>query len=73
MHSIKRISSLEINKRLSQKGTIWQSESYDRLIRDDKEMYFTIGYIVNNPVAAGLVRASEEWPHTYFDKSVWGS
>ena len=44
-----------INKVLSRRGTLWQNESYDHLIRDDLEFVRAVEYIVNNPVKAGLV------------------
>ncbi len=65
MHSIKRYSARECNKILKQDGYFWQHESYDRLVRNEKELYFTTEYILNNPVKAGLVEKREDWPHSY--------
>jgi len=65
MQSIKRISAKESNKYLGREGAFWLSESYDRLVRDEKELFFTIVYVVNNPVKAGLCKTPEEWKHTY--------
>ncbi|MDR3626146.1 MAG: transposase, partial [Ignavibacteriaceae bacterium] len=42
MQSIKRISARESNKILGREGKFWQDESFDRLIRHEKELYFTI-------------------------------
>ncbi|MBV8552744.1 MAG: transposase [Acidobacteriaceae bacterium] len=39
----------------------WQDESYDHLVRSDVEFERICCYIENNPVAAGLVRAKEEF------------
>ena len=35
--------------------SLWQRYGFDRVIRDDMELACTIGYIVANPVGAGLV------------------
>ena len=65
MQSIKRISAMESNKILKRKGSFWQDESYDHLVRDDVELYFLIKYVLMNPVAAGLTKEWDKWKHTY--------
>jgi REP element-mobilizing transposase RayT len=70
MQSIKRYSARHINKVLRREGSIWQSESYDHIVRSEKEFYRIISYIVNNPVKARLVDEWDEWPHTYVSKSI---
>jgi putative transposase len=65
MQSIKGNSSRKINKYLNTDGRLWQDESYDRWVRDDKELYFVIKYILLNPVKAGLVKNWYEWKNTY--------
>jgi type I restriction enzyme R subunit/putative DNA methylase len=39
----------------------WQDESYDHWVRDGKELDRIKRYVEENPVAAGLVDAAEEW------------
>ena len=68
MQSIKRISALRCNKLLNKKGKFWQDESFDRLVRDDVELYYIINYVINNPVKAGLVDDWEKWKYTYLVK-----
>jgi REP element-mobilizing transposase RayT len=58
MHSWKSFTSKEINRLLGTTGTLWQGESFDRLIRDGEELQRAIAYVANNPDAAGLVK----WP-----------
>jgi len=65
MQSIKRISARKCNLKLNLTGNFWQDESYDRWIRDDKELYFTIRYVLLNPVTAGLVDNWQDWLGTY--------
>jgi REP element-mobilizing transposase RayT len=65
MQSVKGISAFECNKILFRKGKFWQDESFDRWVRDDKELFFIIRYILLNPVKAGLVKNWYEWENTY--------
>ncbi|AFH48909.1 Hypothetical protein IALB_1198 [Ignavibacterium album JCM 16511] len=65
MQSIKRISARDCNKVLNRSGAFWQDESFDRWVRDDKELYFVIRYVLLNPMSAGLVDNWYDWEHTY--------
>lgn len=65
MQSIKRISGRNCNKLLNKEGTFWKDKSFDRLVRDDVELYNIINYVINNPVKAGLVDDWTKWKHTY--------
>lgn len=62
MYSVKRFSSTQINKLVNRKGTLWQKESFDTTIRDEKHLYYAIQYTLNNPVKAGLVSDWINWP-----------
>lgn len=66
MASVKRFSARKVNEFLKRKGTFWQSESFDRLIRDEKELYFVVKYVLLNPVTAGLVADHKNWSYTYY-------
>jgi REP element-mobilizing transposase RayT len=65
MGAIKRNSAKDANKILNHKGAFWQAESFDRLVRDEKELYFIIKYVLLNSVNAGLVTDWNEWKYTY--------
>lgn len=65
MQSIKRVSARKSNLLLNKSGTFWQDESYDRLVRDDKELYFIIRYVLLNPVNTGLAEKWHKWKGTY--------
>ena len=41
----------------------WQPGSFDRLLRSDESAEEKWQYIRENPVRAGLVRESGEWPY----------
>ena len=46
---LKGSSSYHINRALNRKGTVWQRESYDRIIRNETHMNKVINYIMKNP------------------------
>jgi putative DNA methylase len=47
---------------------LWQKNYFDRFMRDEDQLWFTVNYIEANPVTAGLVAAKEEWRWS----SAWG-
>lgn len=65
MKMIKGASSILINKYLNRTGSLWQAESFDRIIRNDVEMYNIVKYVLLNPVKANLVSDWKNWEHTY--------
>jgi REP element-mobilizing transposase RayT len=67
MESIKRFTARKSNELLGRMGKFWQKESYDRVVRDGKELNETLRYIIENPVKAGLVDAWEKWKWTYIN------
>jgi len=58
LHSWKSYTAHEINRALGRRGRLWQEESFDHLIRDDRELATLSDYVLSNPAQAGLV----EWP-----------
>lgn len=68
MKSIKGYSARESNKILGRRGTFWQDESYDHIVRDEKELERIVYYVLNNPVKAGLVDDCEKWEWNYLGK-----
>lgn len=53
------------NQILGRSGPFWADESYDHVVRNEKEYQRIIAYIVDNPVKAGLVQDWSDWPYTY--------
>lgn len=51
MHTIKSYTAKIINRRLGRQGTVWQHESFDHLIRSNKEFREKRDYILHNPDA----------------------
>jgi putative transposase len=65
MHSLNSYTASKLNKLLCRSGQFWQHESYDHIIRDEEEIAFLRGYVLDNPVKAGLVASADEWPWSY--------
>ncbi len=53
------------NQALGRSGKFWHHESYDHVVRDEKEYERIIWYVLNNPVKAGLVRNWEDWKFNF--------
>lgn len=70
--SLKGFTARRINRILKRTGEpLWQDETFDRWIRDQKENSRIIRYVEQNPVTAGLAKTAEQWrwssawkPHT---------
>lgn len=65
MYSVKRFSAGRINKLLGRKGAVWQKESFDTTIRDNKHLYHAVKYTLDNPVNAGFVADRGNWPGNF--------
>jgi REP element-mobilizing transposase RayT len=59
LRRLKGVTAREANQVLARRGPFWQHESYDRLVRDEREFCRIENYIVQNPVKAGLAAAPE--------------
>jgi len=54
----KSVSARQANAILGRKGTFWQSDYFDVLLRDSVQLRRTTEYVMQNPVKAGL----KDWP-----------
>jgi putative transposase len=60
--SLKGITAKRANAMLAMTGnSFWQEESYDHLVRGEREFEKIRNYIEENPVRAGLVREASEY------------
>jgi len=63
LQTLKGYTAREANRLLGRTGQpFWQSESYDHLVLDDRELDRIKEYIEENPVKAGLVSNAEDYP-----------
>ena len=61
LHSWKSFTAHEANNLLGRKGKFWQTEYFDRFIRNEEHFNNAVFYIHNNPVKAGLVSSPEDY------------
>lgn len=58
LHSWKSFTAKAANKRLGTRGTFWQREYYDHLLRNETEFQRAVSYVIKNPEKAKL----QNWP-----------
>lgn len=61
LHAWKSFTAKAANRLLEREGDFWQTEYFDRFIRDEEHFCKAVRYIENNPVKAGLAKLPEEW------------
>lgn len=64
LQGIKGYTSKNINKLLNRKGSFWQDESFDHLVRNEVGWLEKFYYIHHNPVKAGLVDMPEDYEYS---------
>ncbi|HRK26885.1 MAG TPA: hypothetical protein PK239_06295 [Chitinophagales bacterium] len=69
MRRIKGKSGLLLNRERNTSGEIWFKESFDRYIRNDRHLRYTLNYILDNPVKAKLAQQWTDWSGTYLKPS----
>jgi putative transposase len=62
MRRFKSYASHELQRRGKYKGRVWHRRFYDRAIRTHAALLETLGYIHENPVAAGLAPQVGDYP-----------
>lgn len=65
MKRIKGPTAVYCNRVLELSGKVWERESYDMYIRNEKMFNNVLFYILNNPVKAGLVNKWNDYPGNY--------
>jgi REP element-mobilizing transposase RayT len=61
MDAIKGASAHKINRQLGRTRKVWQTESFDRVLRRSEKLDEQVQYILNNPVCQRLVSVCEEY------------
>jgi REP-associated tyrosine transposase len=49
-------------RELNVTGRVWQEEFFDHVLRSNESYSQKWEYVKENPVRAGLVKKSEDWP-----------
>jgi REP element-mobilizing transposase RayT len=67
MKGIKGVSAHRVNSLRRAKGSLWQDESWDRILRSLEEFEEKLQYMIDNPVKKGLAKSGEEYDGWYFN------
>ncbi len=70
MKGIKGVSARKINTARNTLGTVWQDESYDRIVRDEKELKTKIFYMLHNPVKKELTDDPWHYHGWWYNSSI---
>ena len=62
MQAWKQWTSKRISRELKLSATVWQEEFFDHLLRSSESYSQKWDYVKENPVRAGLIKISDEWP-----------
>lgn len=62
LHSIKSFTANRINEVEQQTGSVWGSESFDRIIRSESDLQEKFGYIIRNPWTAEIIGKDDPYP-----------
>ena len=62
MQAWKQWTSKRIVRELKLSGKVWQEEFFDHVLRSSESYSQKWDYVKENPVRAGLVMGSDEWP-----------
>ena len=69
---IKSVSASRINDDLCERGSIWQEDTYDRIVRDDDHLWRCLQYIGRNPRIGGPSSAnSPVWVNPDWQSLGW--
>jgi REP element-mobilizing transposase RayT len=62
MLSVKSWSARRVNALVGRSGPLWQDETYDHIVRDQKDYITRARYIFQNPATEGLIDDPADWP-----------
>lgn len=68
MQNIKSVSAHKINRTANRTGKVWQTESFDHVIRSSREFDAKIAYVSENPVMRRLVTSSSDYRWLWLDR-----
>ncbi len=71
MKGIKGVSANLLNNERGTRGSLWQDESFDRIIRDEKEFNEKLEYMFNNPIKAGITEDTWSYIGWYLNEEMF--
>jgi REP element-mobilizing transposase RayT len=71
VQSVKRHAAREINRHRRTRGAVWQAESFDRIVRDEREFHDKFTYIIGNAVKAEVAKDGWEYDGFWCEGKQW--
>ena len=72
LRGMKGVVARRINLSSGERGSLWQDESYDRIVRDEEHLWRVVQYIGRNPGRAGLPRSEwRRWIEPSWEAAGW--
>ncbi len=72
MKGIKGVAAWRLNADRGRKGSVWQDESFDRIVRDQAELLEKLQYMFLNPVKVGLTDRPWEYEGWFLSEELPG-
>lgn len=73
LQRMKQFVSLRVNRATERSGSLWEAESYDRIVRDEEHLWNVVQYIGRNPKKAGIPADQwVRWIHPDWQAAGWG-
>ncbi len=69
LHSIKSFTASRINKIENKSEPVWETESFDRLIRSESDLHEKFHYVTRNPWEASVVTPDQDYPWVWYPGS----
>ncbi|MEX2309991.1 MAG: transposase [Pirellulales bacterium] len=72
LQGIKGVVARRVNAHIGSSGSLWQDESYDRIVRDEEHLWRVIQYIGRNPRQGGLPKPQwRRWVQPSWEAAGW--
>lgn len=72
LQGVKSMTAKTIRRASGTSGSLWQQESYDRIVRDEEHLWRVVQYIGRNPRNAGLSsNHALRWIHPDWEAAGW--
>src|SRR5947207_3053182 len=68
LHSIKSFTANRINKIERSNAPVWENESFDRMIRSERDLQEKFEYITRNPWDAGIAKPKEDYRWVWYPR-----
>lgn len=68
VNRLKSASARQANHMLGRSGALWERAYHDHALRSDEDVITVVRYIVANPIRAGLIERTGDYP---FWNAIW--